>query len=155
MLLANEEGINMESDDDTEELNLLDQLKDLNLEDDDPNLNEGINQQEVESLAEATKGILTATNPIFNKDRESSKIKIILTILKQNVLPSGDKVIIVSQWTSFLKLIALHLKEEGILYEQLDGSVPVFKRMGMVENFNDPFHKTKVGLLKNKMLFRN
>lgn len=52
-----------------------------------------------------------------------------------------------SQWTSLLRLITLHLKREYIPYDCLDGSIVVNKRMAIVDNFNDPNSRTKVLLL--------
>lgn len=67
-----------------------------------------------------------------------------LKVLREKVVDTDDKAIIVSQWPSFLKLISRHLQKEHIPYDQLDGSIPVNKRMTMVEKFNDPNDKMKV-----------
>lgn len=67
-----------------------------------------------------------------------------LSVLNEKVLETSDKAIIVSQWPSFLGLIALHLKANRVKYDQLDGKVPVNKRMEMVDAFNDPNNKLKV-----------
>ncbi|KAJ8963879.1 hypothetical protein NQ314_005315 [Rhamnusium bicolor] len=135
--------------DESEELNLLDQLNNLSLGGDDeykPNL---LGQPEGENagLKEAAKGFLNPANPVFSKERASSKIKVVLDVLKERILRSKDKAIIVSQWPGFLRLIAYHLKEEGIAFEQLDGTVPVNKRMIMVDKFNNPNDKMKILLL--------
>lgn len=66
-----------------------------------------------------------------------------MKILEEKVV-DGDKAIIVSQWRSFLHLISMQLKNEGIAYEQLDGSVPVAKRKDIVDKINNPRDQTKV-----------
>lgn len=67
-----------------------------------------------------------------------------MQVLKENVLPNHDKAIIVSQWPTLLKLVAIHLQGEHVPYEQLDGSVPVHKRTDLVNNFNSSKHNSKV-----------
>lgn len=67
-----------------------------------------------------------------------------MQVLKENVLPNPDKAIIVSQWPTLLKLVAIHLQREHVPYEQLDGSVPVQKRTDLVNNFNSSKHNSKV-----------
>ncbi|KAJ8983650.1 hypothetical protein NQ317_019569 [Molorchus minor] len=112
-----------------EELNLLDQLNKLALTDDKYNANvsnpaQGLgSQEEAPGLKEAARGFLNPSNPVFSKTRA------------------------MSQWSSFLKLIAYHLKEDGIPYDQLDGTIPVHKRMVMVDRFNDPKDNMKIMLL--------
>ncbi|KAJ8951586.1 hypothetical protein NQ318_020463 [Aromia moschata] len=136
-----------------EELNILDQLNKLALDDDkvnpnvsDPALGLG-SQEDAPGLKEAARGLLNPSNPVFSKQRLSSKIKVMLGVLKEKVIPNNDKAIVVSQWPSFLNLIAYHLKQDGIAYDQLDGSIPVHKRMVMVDSFNDPKDKMRVLLL--------
>lgn len=146
--MLNNEEFEVEPDDDgdIDAFNLIDQLKELNLDDNEIS-NEKIDHNEVKSIAEATTGVLDVNNPVFDKERLSSKIKTVLDVLRNNVLSTNDKAIIVSQWTSLLKLIGFHLNKEAVPFEQLDGSVPVIKRMSMVENFNDPNHNTKVNVI--------
>lgn len=67
-----------------------------------------------------------------------------LEVLRDKILPSNDKTIIVSQWPSYLRITAEFLKQESIEFSQLDGTVPVPKRMAMVNDFNNPNHKVKV-----------
>lgn len=64
--------------------------------------------------------------------------------MKKKILPTSDKAIIVSQWPSFLELIASQLKLNDIPHDQLDGKVPVNKRAALVNSFNDPNNKLKV-----------
>lgn len=70
-----------------------------------------------------------------------------MKIVKEIVEMKHEKVIVVSQWTSFLKLVGTHLVVEHIPFTQLDGTINVHKRMEMVQNFNNASHPTKVLLL--------
>lgn len=70
-----------------------------------------------------------------------------LEVLKTQVLSKDDKAIVVSQWSSYLNLVGMHLKENDIIFDQLDGKVPVNKRMEMVNKFNDPKDSVRVSLL--------
>jgi len=47
-----------------------------------------------------------------------------------------DKVILTSQWTSFLDILARHLKNEGYTYEHLDGRIDGAERLHIMDNFN-------------------
>lgn len=67
-----------------------------------------------------------------------------LQVLQETVLTKDDKAIVVSQWSSYLALVGIHLKRNGINFSQLDGKVPVNKRMEMVSSFNDPRNPMKV-----------
>lgn len=49
------------------------------------------------------------------------------------ILPSS---VIVSQWTSMLKVVALHLKRHRLTFATIDGSVNPKQRMDLVEAFN-------------------
>lgn len=71
-----------------------------------------------------------------------------LKVLQEAVLTKDDKAIVVSQWSSYLALVGIHLKKHGINFNQLDGKVPVNKRMEMVSNFNDPKNPMKVIIIK-------
>ena len=44
--------------------------------------------------------------------------------------------VIVSQWTSMLRIVAVHLQKLGLSYGVIDGSVNPKKRMDLVEEFN-------------------
>lgn len=53
----------------------------------------------------------------------------------EEVLSEGRKVLVFSQFTSFLKLLRSHLDNKGISYEYLDGSIR--KRQPIVERFQN------------------
>ncbi|RZC32772.1 SNF2 N, Helicase C, and/or DEAD domain containing protein [Asbolus verrucosus] len=84
---------------------------------------------------------------VFSENRQSSKIKILLKMLKEKIVSQNDKAIVVSQWTSFLQLIAIHLKKNTIKFDNLDGSIAIKERANIVDKFNDPKCDTKVLLL--------
>lgn len=44
--------------------------------------------------------------------------------------------VIVSQWTSMLKIVAVHLQQIGLRYGIIDGTVNPKQRMDLVEEFN-------------------
>ncbi|KAM9690856.1 transcription termination factor 2 isoform 2-T2 [Dama dama] len=74
---------------------------------------------------------------LFDDKRESTKISSLLAELEAVRRNSGSqKSVIVSQWTSMLKVIALHLKRCGFTYATIDGSVNPKQRMDLVEAFN-------------------
>jgi transcription termination factor 2 len=56
--------------------------------------------------------------------------------LKENVLGTEDKAIIVSQWTSMLQVIGEFLDKEGFSYVSLNGNVPVKDRGAIIDKFN-------------------
>lgn len=70
----------------------------------------------------------------------------VLNLLKEKVLPTDDKAIVVSQWKGLLDLIAIHLKSEGICFGELNGTIIVHKRMQIVDDFNNKNSRTKVSI---------
>uniref|UniRef100_A0A8C8XJJ1 Transcription termination factor 2 n=1 Tax=Panthera leo TaxID=9689 RepID=A0A8C8XJJ1_PANLE len=74
---------------------------------------------------------------IFENTRASSKISSLLVELEAIRGNGGSqKSVIVSQWTSMLHVVALHLKRHGLTYATIDGSVSPKQRMDLVEAFN-------------------
>ena len=63
--------------------------------------------------------------------------------------PSGsrEKAVIVSQWTSMLKIVYEHLLDCGLKALMIDGTVPVKDRTPIVEDFNNNPKGSKVLLL--------
>uniref|UniRef100_A0A6P7GUY4 Transcription termination factor 2 n=1 Tax=Diabrotica virgifera virgifera TaxID=50390 RepID=A0A6P7GUY4_DIAVI len=103
--------------------------------------------EEATSLKQVVHNVLSPSDPVFSKTRSSSKIDAVIKLLNEKVLENDDKAVIVSQWPSFLNLIAYHLKKLNVKYDQLDGSVPVIKRMDMVNKLNNPKDDLRVMLL--------
>ncbi|XP_029803887.1 transcription termination factor 2 isoform X1 [Suricata suricatta] len=74
---------------------------------------------------------------LFEDTRASSKISSLLVELEAIRGNAGSqKSVIVSQWTSMLHVVALHLKRRGLTYATIDGSVSPKQRMDLVEAFN-------------------
>ncbi|NWX61941.1 TTF2 factor, partial [Promerops cafer] len=75
---------------------------------------------------------------IFDITRESTKIAQLLVELKTIQSHSEpQKSVVVSQWTSMLKVVAVHLQRLGLKYATVDGSVNPKQRMDVVEEFNN------------------
>uniref|UniRef100_A0A6P7GYD6 Transcription termination factor 2-like isoform X2 n=1 Tax=Diabrotica virgifera virgifera TaxID=50390 RepID=A0A6P7GYD6_DIAVI len=104
--------------------------------------------EEDTSLKQVVHNVLSPSDPVFSKTWSSSKVEAVIKLLNEKVLTTNDdKAVIVSQWPSFLNLIAYHLEKLNVKYDQLDGSVPVIKRMDMVNKLNNPKDDLRVMLL--------
>ncbi|XP_062313567.1 transcription termination factor 2 [Osmerus eperlanus] len=74
---------------------------------------------------------------LFEDTTESTKISAILTELNDIRRRSDDqKSVIVSQWTSMLHIVAVHLRAMGLRFAVIDGTVNPKRRMDLVEEFN-------------------
>ncbi|XP_052004348.1 transcription termination factor 2 isoform X1 [Xyrauchen texanus] len=72
---------------------------------------------------------------IFQESCESTKISAILTELRE-IRKKDQKSVIVSQWTSMLKIVAVHLEKMCLKFAVIDGTVNPKRRMDLVEEFN-------------------
>ncbi|XP_030643449.1 transcription termination factor 2 [Chanos chanos] len=72
---------------------------------------------------------------LFEETHQSTKISAILTELKE-IRKKNQKSVIVSQWTSMLRIVAVHLKKMDLSFAVIDGTVNPKKRMDLVEEFN-------------------
>ena len=57
--------------------------------------------------------------------------------------------VIVSQWTSMLQIVAVHLRQMGLKYGVIDGTVNPKRRMDLVEEFNTDSQGIQVKLRLN------
>ncbi|XP_041494186.1 transcription termination factor 2 isoform X1 [Microtus oregoni] len=74
---------------------------------------------------------------LFDNTRRSTKVSSLLAELEAiQKGPGLQKSVIVSQWTSMLKVIALHLGKHRLTYAIIDGSINPKQRMDLVEAFN-------------------
>ncbi|TDH06586.1 hypothetical protein EPR50_G00114970 [Perca flavescens] len=77
------------------------------------------------------------SSQLFEDTSESTKIAAIVSELKAIRQKSSDqKSVIVSQWTSMLKIVAVHLQRMGLSHAVIDGTVNPKRRMDLVEEFN-------------------
>eukprot|EP01112_Ceratiomyxa_fruticulosa_P000619 TRINITY_DN10555_c0_g2_i1.p1 TRINITY_DN10555_c0_g2~~TRINITY_DN10555_c0_g2_i1.p1 ORF type:complete len:456 (-),score=76.25 TRINITY_DN10555_c0_g2_i1:61-1323(-) len=70
----------------------------------------------------------------------SPKLDVLLDHVKRDLL-EGNKIVIVSQWTSLLDIIERNLEQirPVVNYNRVDGRTPAMRRAGMVESFQtDP-----------------
>jgi SWI/SNF-related matrix-associated actin-dependent regulator of chromatin subfamily A3 len=75
----------------------------------------------------------------LDTDKKSSKTEALLKILQATLKKDGSKVIIFSQWTSFLNVIQAQLDEAGYGYTRIDGSMNPQKRDTAITALdNDP-----------------
>ncbi|CAL8267295.1 unnamed protein product [Lota lota] len=74
---------------------------------------------------------------LFEEPSQSTKISALVSELKAiRKSDQHQKSVIVSQWTSMLKIVAVHLKTLGLKYAVIDGTVNPKHRMDLVEDFN-------------------
>ena len=72
--------------------------------------------------------VLVLSNPVFQEAEPSSKIKtVVAEVIKLKTLHDQDKTepfqkaIIVSQWTSMLNIIKMHVKKLGLKIAEING----------------------------------
>lgn len=58
------------------------------------------------------------------------------SIINHNISAVATCSVIVSQWTSMLRIVAVHLRRMGLRYGIIDGTVNPKQRMDLVEDFN-------------------
>ncbi|KAH8198118.1 hypothetical protein TruAng_007695 [Truncatella angustata] len=68
---------------------------------------------------------------------KSSKTEALVKILQATLKNEGSKVIIFSQWTSFLNIIGLRLQEAGLSFARIDGSMVKKKRDASITSLNE------------------
>lgn len=76
----------------------------------------------------------------------SSKIKVLCEKL-DHVLELGDKCVIVSQWTSVLDIVEMHLKQRKVVYTSITGKILTKDRQERVDSFNQKKGGAQVMLL--------
>ncbi|OTB05505.1 hypothetical protein M426DRAFT_56783 [Hypoxylon sp. CI-4A] len=79
------------------------------------------------------------TEPKFNGDTRSSKTEALEKIVNAKLQDPDSKIVIFSQWTSFLGIIAVLLDEAGHKYCRLEGSMNISRRDQSIDALtNDP-----------------
>ena len=76
-----------------------------------------------------------------------SKIKVFSELVK-DIVGSGNRALVFSQFTSFLTMALMELDSSGLEYFYLDGSTPIKKREQMVREFQAGSHRIFVVSLK-------
>ncbi|KAK0718081.1 RAD5-like protein [Lasiosphaeria miniovina] len=79
-------------------------------------------------LEPAPEGSAEDEGQDLDQDTKSSKTEALLKILQATMKKEGSKVIIFSQWTSFLTVIQRQLDEAGYTYTRIDGSMNTSRR---------------------------
>jgi SNF2 family DNA or RNA helicase len=98
----------------------------------------GGGQKHLKILAEIMKLRRAACHPILadkNADFiESAKLQLFGSIIHE-LLASGHKALVFSQFVGHLKLLETHLQKQNISYQYLDGSTPLAKRQDRIDAF--------------------
>ena len=81
---------------------------------------------------EMASKVLDPANPVFKERNASSKIQTVIEKLNEvrdNYKETGvmEKAVIVSQWTSMLNVLKIHVKEMGFKVCEINGQIPVSK----------------------------
>ncbi|XP_043477249.1 transcription termination factor 2 [Leptopilina heterotoma] len=106
-----------------------------------------LGDEENEGNENSDSQIFSSSNPVFDFERKSSKIAAIIEKVEE-ITEKGEKMIIVSQWTGMLEIIGQHLTAIGSAqWEMFSGSVPVKKRQGIIDRFNDMDNSLQILLL--------
>lgn len=95
------------------------------------------NQLEVLSLLTRLRQI--ACHPslfLEDYDGDSGKLDLLIELLMENI-ENNNKVLVFSQFTSFLKIVEKELKANDMSYYYLDGSTKAEERINLVEQFNN------------------
>jgi len=96
-----------------------------------------IQEEDIGIDERVTENLLTSENPVFDSDRISSKMKVLLDTIKEILQKDNDKIIIVSQWAMLLDVIGSHLSSiKGATFSKFTGSVAIKDRQGIMESFN-------------------
>ncbi|XP_066588930.1 transcription termination factor 2 [Prorops nasuta] len=136
-------------DEENLDTNLLRQINNINLKDTNNHPEEGTSEDDDEIGVDmrVKENILTSDNPLFDDNRISSKMKAILNTVKE-IIPKGEKLIIVSQWASMLKVVAKNLKSvKNARCIEFTGSVAIKNRQSVMDAFNNPDSNVNILLL--------
>ncbi len=115
--------------------------------------NEGLNKSKLEVLQGMLKLRQLCNSPLLLPSEDQSctdsvKTELLLEELGNNL--RDHKVLVFSQFTSMLDLLADACKEKGIAYYHFDGQTPPAKRAEMVAGFQEEGNTTNVFLISLK-----
>jgi SNF2 family DNA or RNA helicase len=114
---------------------------------------DGLNKSRLQVLQGMLKIRQVCNSPLLLPREEQSCIDSVKTELLMNELQNNlhdHKVLVFSQFTTMLDLLAGACKEQGIAYYHFDGSTPPEKRIEMVTKFQEPGNNTNVFLISLK-----
>jgi len=88
--------------------------------------------KKVSNADDEAKSVLNLQNPVFKKRQESSKIVTVvkeLEKLKHLKETKGvvEKAVIVSQWTSMLEIVKVHVERMGLRCAEINGKKIIFR----------------------------
>lgn len=98
-------------------------------------------------IADDQGKVVTIDDQVYNMDIPSSKLEKLMEIIREKLEKTSDKIIIVSQWVSYLDIIKNLLEFEGVDVCEISGRVPVKKRNDIVVDFNSSRSKIRVMML--------
>jgi SNF2 family DNA or RNA helicase len=100
--------------------------------------NDGFESSRMHILAALTRLRQICCHPlVFIEDYEGGSAKIdLLEEMLDELLEGQHRILLFSQFTSLLEIIKKLLDDKKIKYKYLDGSTPVYERMGLVKSFN-------------------
>lgn len=97
------------------------------------------NKLDEKCLVEPAPATPEETEESFDGDSQSSKTDAMLQIVRATLKKPESKIIIFSQWTSFLNIIQKLLEDAGIVHTRIDGSMTADKRDRAIDKLdNDP-----------------
>ena len=89
----------------------------------------------VESIKELDS-VPSSAYEVPNQFDHSSKTKTLINLVHKRLRNKGSKIVIFSQWTSFLDVVSHWLGEEGIGYARIDGTMSTSLRDEAMHDFN-------------------
>ncbi len=82
--------------------------------------------------------VCDSTYILDQKNRHDTKVDELMCILEEFFAnQDGEKVVVFSQWARMLQLVEMEMKERGIGYQFLHGSVPSEQRGGLLKTFRE------------------
>ncbi|KAL8736232.1 MAG: hypothetical protein Q9166_000387 [cf. Caloplaca sp. 2 TL-2023] len=92
---------------------------------------------EIGSLVRPGKDLGESADADVDIDTTSSKVEALIKILKASRVKEGNKVVIFSQWTSFLNIVQHQLEENGWKFARIDGSMKAHQRDAAMTALSD------------------
>lgn len=155
-------------DEQLKELDLLAQINNLNINGDNEMNNNSNNDAGNSHISKASSKVLLRTNPVFDFNKPSSKVnritelhawlelclrfsfrmclqcRKVLEIIETIQSAGDDKIVVVSQWTSMLNILAKFLDRKKFNFVELTGKTAIKLRNDIVVNFNKPTTQQRV-----------